>query len=265
MNDQHESIESKKVIAAISPENRHKLSGLEVLEQIDSTNSYLMRHAKEIKQSGWACLAEQQTKGRGRQEREWFSPYKTNIYCSLLWHFPYTFAGISALSIAYAAMIVRALRALGVKNNIALKWPNDVLLYKRKLAGILLENIRAPNKNLVVAGVGLNLHLPEERQKEWASLEEVLVKPISRNLVAGILLDNLLSGITQFQTRGLKEFLPLYREHDVLLKKKISINGYNRCLIGTAQGINDQGELIVLDEKGVNYNFCYGEVSIRNY
>jgi BirA family transcriptional regulator, biotin operon repressor / biotin---[acetyl-CoA-carboxylase] ligase len=263
MKEQQELLDSKKIIAAIAPENRGLLSGLEILLQVDSTNSYLLRQAKIINQSGWACLAEQQLKGRGRLEREWFSPLQTNIYCSLLWHFPANFSGISALSIACATIIVKALQAMGVENNITLKWPNDVLFSGRKLAGILLENIITADKNLMIIGIGLNLRLPEEKQKEWASVEEALAASISRNLAAGILLDNLLAGLELFQARGLKEFLPLYKKHDALYEKKISINTHHGSIKGTSYGLNEKGELIVIDVKGKEHSFCYGEVSVR--
>ena len=132
--------------------------------------------------SGWACFAEQQTHGRGRQERTWFSPYGKNIYCSLLWRFAISQGNLSGLSIAVAVMVVRALKKYGISAGIQVKWPNDILFSARKLAGILVER----SGSAVVIGVGVNLNFSQETETTWISLAEITQQPVARNYFAGL-------------------------------------------------------------------------------
>lgn len=266
MKEQREGLDPKKIIAAISPQNRVFLSRLEIFESINSTNTYLLTEAKKSlskRESGRVCFAEQQTQGRGRQGKEWFSPYATNIYCSLTWSFPASFTGLSALSLACGVLVIQTLKNLGIEQGLGLKWPNDILFSGRKLAGILLENLVSAQQNYVVIGIGLNLRLPEEKNQAWIGVEEVLGKPVSRNNLAGLLLDELLMGLSLFEKQGLKPFLPWVREHDLLLQKEVLIQTPLKTVTGLAQGLNEQGELLLLDEEGRLLQFCYGEVSVR--
>jgi BirA family biotin operon repressor/biotin-[acetyl-CoA-carboxylase] ligase len=265
MKEQCESLDAKKIMRAICPENRHYLRRLELFDAITSTNSYLLTSLKTqpiIEKNGWVCLADEQTQGRGRQGKEWYSPARTNIYCSLTWCFPLHFKDLSALSIATAAMLIKALKNRGIKKNIGLKWPNDLLFAGRKLSGILLETLVIAEQRVVVLGIGLNLYLPEEKRKTWVGVEEVLGKTVSRNEMAGIVLDELFTGLRLFETQGLQPFLPLCREHDFLFGKVIQLQTPAFTFSGVAQGISDQGELLVLDQEKMPHRFCYGEVSV---
>ncbi len=258
MKEQLEKLDSKKIIGAISPSNRAFLLKLDVFESLDSTNTYLLQQEPK---SGWVCLAEEQTQGRGRQGKNWFSPYATNIYCSLGWSFPLFFQGLSGLSLVCWALLIQALKNFEVK-GLGLKWPNDVLFAGRKLAGILLENRVSAQQNWVVMGLGLNLSLPEEKNKDWIGLDKILGKPASRNRVTGILLDSLLAGVSLFETQGLKPFLPFIREHDLLLQKEVFVRTPTANIEGVAQGLNEEGGLRLLDKTGRLFQFVYGEVSV---
>ncbi|HVY53221.1 MAG TPA: biotin--[acetyl-CoA-carboxylase] ligase [Gammaproteobacteria bacterium] len=257
MNDQPEKLGLKLITSGLSPENQVYLSNVEILESTDSTNSFLLTHLKAHPLSGQVCFAEEQTQGRGRQGKIWYSPAYTNIYCSLSWCFPTSFQNLSALSIVCGAVIILALKKLGVQ-QLGLKWPNDVLYSGRKLAGILIETIISPHGNLAVIGIGLNLNLPAEKRSLWASLDEALNIPISRNHVAGILLNELLTQIPVFQTQGLKPFLALCNEHDILRGKEINA----KEISGTVQGISERGELIILDKNNQQHFLTSSELSL---
>ena len=128
-----EQLDANFIKMAVEPENLSHLSGLDIFEMIGSTNDYLAELAKTQPQSGRVCFAEQQTQGKGRRGRSWFSPRGANLYCSILWQFPARQADLSALSIAVAVMVVRVLKKYGIHNGLALKWPNDILFAGRKL------------------------------------------------------------------------------------------------------------------------------------
>lgn len=265
MKEQGEKFELKKIMAAISPSRRCYLEKIDIFQSIASTNTYLLAQLKPltVAQSGWVCLAEQQTQGRGRQGKEWFSPPGTNIYCSLSWCFSPAFEGLSALGIATAVMIIKVLKGLGLREELGLKWPNDIVVSGRKLSGILLENLATIQQNKVVVGIGLNLVLPAEKRQSWVGLSEILEKPITRNDLAGLLLDGLLTDMPLFEAKGLQPFLPMYRQHDALYGKKILVSTALSQYTGFACGINEAGELIIEDDQQQRHRLAYGEVSTK--
>ncbi len=266
MKEQTEKLDLKRIIAAISPQNRGALWQLDIFQSITSTNTYLLEAGKRFlskRKSGWACLAEEQTQGRGRQGKTWFSPYASNIYCSLAWSFPASFSGLSSLSLVSGVLLIQALEKLGLEAGLGLKWPNDIFFSGRKLAGLLLENLVSFQQNWVVIGIGLNLSLPKETNPAWIAVEEILARSVSRNLVVGVVLDSLLQGLTLFQAEGLKPFLAALRKYDLLLHKEIEVHMGSKIVQGLAQGLSEAGHLCLLTAEGKELQFCYGEVSVR--
>lgn len=158
--------------AALTRDGTVLVPVVDILPEVDSTNEYLKRLAFGGARSGTACLAEWQTCGRGRRGREWVSPFGANVYLSLLWRFSEGTAALGALSLAAAVAVKRALDELAA-GGVELKWPNDVQWHGRKLAGILLElGGEADGPCYVVAGVGINVAMPESRAADigqpWA-------------------------------------------------------------------------------------------------
>ncbi len=255
-----ELLNVEKISAAIESSNAARLAALHIFDTIDSTNSYLLEKAKSNAPAGSVCLAEQQTKGRGRLGREWYSPYAVNIYCSILWRFPHLSQDISGLSIAVAVMVANALRKYGISAEIQLKWPNDVWVANRKLAGILLER---NDKTGVVIGIGLNLDVQEANEKSWIDVAELTGRPVQRNFLVGLLLNELLEKLPVYATRGISAFLAEWEKADVLRNKVVSVQTPLQIISGTMRGISEQGELLLEDETGVVRRFSYGEVSVR--
>ena len=255
-----ELLQADKIRHAIEPQQLALLSSLEILDVIDSTNTHLLSAAKMGAPSGWVCLAEQQTKGRGRLERVWFSPHAANIYCSLLWRFESAQYPISGLSIAVAVMIVTALRKYGIMGGLQLKWPNDVLFDRRKLAGILLES---HDQSAVVIGIGLNLHLPSDANPQWIDLASIAGHDVRRNYLTGLLVNELLKSVPIYEARGLAPFLKEWEQCDVLYNQPVTIHLPSQSIEGVMRGVNEQGELLLLDASGIIQTFAYGEVSVR--
>lgn len=254
-----ELLNIEKIRLAIEPSNEARLAELEIFETIDSTNSYLLEKAKSNAPAGTVCLAEQQVNGRGRLGRAWYSPYGANIYCSLLWRFD-GLQNISGLSIAIAIMVVNTLRKYGISADIQLKWPNDVWVANRKLAGILLER---NDKTGVVIGIGLNLDVSGANEKSWIDVAEITDKPVARNFLVGLLLNELLEKLPVYAEQGLSAFISEWEKHDVLRDKSIMIQTPEKIITGTMRGISEHGELLLEDATGTLQRFCYGEVSIK--
>jgi len=261
-----ERLDKVTIESVISPESRLLLSRLEILETIDSTNTYLLAQSKAHTRSGYVCLAEEQTKGRGRQGKEWFSPKGVNIYCSVLWMFPAAQTDISHLSLAVAVMIVNALQRYGIEEGLQLKWPNDIYYANRKLAGVLIEAIPSRVKDYpVVIGLGLNLALTKDHplKQSAVGVADIVGNQAARNLLAGLIIDELLRQLPVYVASGFPAFLPEWRKHDMLAGNSTVIHTAQTEISGVAQGINHAGELVVRVEDGAMHTFRCGEVSVR--
>ena len=263
-----ELLNQQRIESALSPVSTKLLDKLEIKTRIDSTNTYLMGQVREGLRSGHVCLAEQQTSGRGRQGRDWISPFGNNIYLSIYWRYDLDLVEISGLSLAAGLAVVKALSDLGIK-GVGLKWPNDVLWQKRKLAGLLVEATgEKGGPSSVVLGLGLNCRIEQHQGKmidqPWADLSQVtLGERVSRNLLAARLIDRLLDELNKFATQG---FLPLAKEwhdHDVYYGETITLKLGEDHVVGTHCGVNENGALL-LREAGIIKAYHGGEISLRN-
>jgi BirA family biotin operon repressor/biotin-[acetyl-CoA-carboxylase] ligase len=245
---------------------------LEVLDEIDSTNAYLLargRHAQGVgvEEGAEVCLAERQTAGRGRLGRRWVSPFGRNIYLSILWRSVLAPAQLGGLSLVCGVAVVRALRGLGVE-GVGLKWPNDVHWQRRKLAGLLLEVAgEAQGPSLVVVGVGLNLGLrgadANAIDQPWVDLSEVCNdRPPGRNATAAELITALIDALQRYAEAGLAPFLDDWRARDAYCGESVTLIAGSQRIQGRYCGIDDQGTLLLETADGQR-RFAAGEVSLR--
>ncbi|MEI8055152.1 MAG: biotin--[acetyl-CoA-carboxylase] ligase [bacterium] len=257
----------KKIIAQYI--NKTFVDGLVILDETTSTNTYLAELIKAKAKNSNICFAESQSAGKGRLGRKWVSPYAKNIYLSLLWDFIKEPIELSGLSLAIAVAVAEALSSYGIKKDIALKWPNDVLWQKHKLAGILVEvSGEAHNICHAIIGVGLNVDMPQKTSQTieqlWCSVAQIINAIPQKNKLAGLLLDNLLTAIITFQNSGLKPFLKKWRELDITYGKKVTIvTPQQQKISGIGVGINDKGYFLLKDGSGKIRPFAVGEVSLK--
>lgn len=241
----------------------HLLSRLDLLFEVDSTNRYLVQQGMAGTPSGHACLAETQTAGRGRRGRDWVSPLGANLYLSLLWRFNDGPARLAGLSLAVALAMVRAFRGLGIE-GIGVKWPNDLLWQGKKVAGVLLEvSGESSGPCQVVIGIGVNIGMRPgtEVGQPWADLQAI--QPgLSRNAVAGALLDELLALLATFDATGLRPWLDEWRAVDLYAGRRVVLLLHHREVIGIARGIDADGLLRLETAEGIQ-RFASGEVSLR--
>lgn len=246
--------------------SKEKIANLEIFESINSTNQYLLDKAKNGGKSGSICLAEHQTAGRGRRGRQWHSPFGSNLYCSLLWHFPRDPAEISGLSLAIAIAIIRTLKKFEIE-NLQLKWPNDILWQEKKLGGVLLEMIAENHESSkIVIGIGLNLQMPSTAHidQPWTDLYTIAGKRIAKNLLTATLLNETISVLTQFENEGLSPFLSEWQQHDVSKNREITLLAPTAIKKGIATGISEKGELLFLENNTQQLQkVLSGEVSLR--
>lgn len=262
-----EFLDKKKIAKYITTTHKKLIQNIIILKRVTSTNTYLANLSK-TKAKNIICLAESQSAGKGRLGRKWISPYARNIYLSILWNFKQKPNDLIGLNIAIATAIASALKAYGIKKNITLKWPNDVLWKKRKLAGVLIELGSKFNQTQAIIGVGLNVHMPIKLAKQiaqpWCDIAQIIKTKPRRNKLVGLLLNHLLDTIIAFQTKGLKSFLKKWKKLDIAYGKKVVLTTTQQQKItGIDCGIDERGFLL-LKVGGKIQTFAAGEINIDN-
>jgi BirA family biotin operon repressor/biotin-[acetyl-CoA-carboxylase] ligase len=235
-----------------------------LFDSIDSTNAEALRSIGRGVEAPFLVLAERQIAGRGRRGRKWVSPFADNLYYSLVLRIEGGMRQIEGLSLVVGLAVMHTLRDMGVIGA-GLKWPNDVLVGEKKIAGILLELVGDPADVChVVLGVGINVNMQstDEVDQQWTSMSLEAGRDFDRNeLVArmsgklqGYLKLHHASGFTAIQTEW--EQYHLWQGRAVSL-----IAGINR-IDGVVMGIDGQGALR-LKVDGVEKTFSGGELSLR--
>lgn len=258
----------ERITAALDPPIRVLLDECVILDKIHSTNDYLLSRVATHPTQTIAAFAEYQTQARGRCGRPWIAPFGTNLYFSLLWHFSKDPVEMMGLSLAMAVAVFRMLQHYGITQDITLKWPNDVLWKGHKLAGILIEMIaESHTRCAVVVGIGLNTRMPatyaDQIHTPWTDIYQITHTPPQRNQLAGLLLNEVIQALQSFDQHRLHPFLAEWRANDETQGKKVILRSTQETITGIMKTISDEGELILVDDSGVETHFLSGELSLR--
>lgn len=233
---------------------------LALAERINSTNTQLMQRA-DTAPHGLVLAAEWQDAGRGRLGRRWQMRLGGALAFSLLWHFDKGLAALSGLSLVVGVALARVLKRLGAP--VQLKWPNDVLLDGKKLAGVLIElsgEVQGPAA--VVIGIGLNLADPGDVGQPVAGLAEAGIN-VGRNQLLAELLNELAALLPQFGERGFAAFREEWLSHAAFLQQQVRMTqAQGQVLEGRCAGVDESGALLVETASGLRA-FHAGEVSLR--
>lgn len=266
-----EPLAADQIAERLSDAVRKRVRSLEVAWSIDSTNTVLLSRPNPVNGSSEIVLAEYQSAGRGRRGRTWIAPPGGSICMSLSWTFRDVPAELGALGLIIGVCEMRALRDLGVIDA-RLKWPNDLLVNDRKLGGILIE-LRAETDGpaCVVIGIGLNVALGAPLLEKIAEtgipatdLVTAGLTPISRNAVAGAILDHCIRGLLDFEREGLRPFIEDWRNVDALRGRMVDIKGATGDVIrGLARGVDLHGALLVETADEGMRKFVSGDVTVR--
>ncbi len=239
--------------------------GITVYPVLASTNLTVRELAEDGAPNGTVVLADEQTAGRGRLGRSFYSPKGSSIYLSLLLrpHFPATQA--SSITTFAAVAVARAIERV-TPLHASVKWVNDVWIGNRKVAGILAESALTPlgdRVSYVVLGIGINVNqdaFPEELSDIATSLCLGAGERIDRSRLAAALLSELeplLSG--EAPTGHMDE----YRERNLVLGRTLTVSTGDRSYGATGKSIDEDGNLIVTLPDGSEARISAGEVSIR--
>ncbi len=199
--------------------------------------------------NGLLVVSEEQTDGRGRQKRKWLSPKGVNIYASLVYK-PHNMSSVKSIALMFATSIaiVEALSDFGI-DNAKIKWPNDVIVNGKKIAGVLIETKSESGiiKSAVI-GFGVNANLesvPDDIKDTATSIYLELGKTIDRaQLLVNILyyLENLVKLI---ESDGESKVIEMWENYDTTIGKKVLVISANERVEGVAEGIDKNGFLLV--------------------
>ena len=237
----------------------------QVVPVIDSTNAELLRNRTWPHKT--VLAAEWQTAGRGRQGRPWLGVPGGSLMFSLVWQFSQDVTRLGGLSLVVGLALAETLAEWGVP-RLKLKWPNDVMVDYRKLAGILIEaQAEAGSPCRAIIGIGLNLRLPavirDDIDQAVVDLASLLAVVPERNRLLSALLGHLEQQLTAFEAEGFAGVRArwlswhAYQGQAVRLRQP---SGAEFC--GTVTGVGDEGELCVLLSEGER-RFSVGELSLR--
>ena len=220
---------------------------LTVLDHCESTNTTLARQAESGAPHGTVLLAEWQTAGRGRFDRRWSSAPGAGLTFSLLWRFDKG-SHLAGLSLVVGLAIADALRVLGLR-EVRLKWPNDVQVRRRKLAGVLTE-IRGDMLGpcTAVIGIGLNVRLPQATidaiDQPVTDLARSGFGNLDRSAILGALLSGLASALERFGREGFATFRREWQAHSAGLHRTVKVALPDGGVVrGTMLGVDAQGAL----------------------
>ncbi len=226
---------------------------ISVFETIDSTNQYL----KQFKNNKHPkiCIAEQQTAGKGRFNREWHSPFGKNIYLSCLYPFQKDVSELAGLSLLTSLAVIKTLNEMGVNKHLFVKWSNDIVFNGKKLAGNLIE-IQAETHAAcqAIIGIGLNVNMLHDEENKisqhWTAVCQILHQYIDRNDLCIRLINHLIAYLKKFETQGFEIFIDEWDKVDYLKNKFISLHIFNEKITGKVLGINSQGYLLLQQNDG---------------
>jgi BirA family biotin operon repressor/biotin-[acetyl-CoA-carboxylase] ligase len=226
-----------------------------------STMDLARREAEEGATSGTIVLTEEQTTGRGRFGRTWVSPPGANTYVTLVLR-PSP-DQLRVLPVAAPLAVARALRASGAEPT--LKWPNDVQLDGLKVAGILLESEWLGGDPVyTLAGIGINVNFDATNVAEIAGIATSMRTHLGREVPREPVLAAVLNELESILDRADQaEILSEYRPLVTTIGQQVQVSAAGETVSGVAEGIDQEGRLLVRTASGVVQAFAAGEVTLR--
>lgn len=240
---------------------------IKVFSSLGSTNERAKELARKDFPTGTVVIAEEQTAGKGRLGRSWFSPPGTGLWFSLIVRPDIPPNKAPFLTIITSLTLVKALSGLNTELKPLIKWPNDILIDDRKVCGILSElNADLGMINFAVIGIGINVnqdYFPEELATKATSLKIALNTWIDRTgLLQGIL--NSFEGYYQKLLEGrFKELLKEWKGYLNILGEFVTIYSGSEIYQGRVIDISSLGELVIKDNSGKVWSFWAGDVTLR--
>ncbi len=227
---------------------------LNILQSCSSTNDIAITNAKKGLPEGSSYLSYLQTNGRGRNNNQWES-MRGNLFLSTIFRPTTTKRNWHQLSLIIGLSIIETLITLGIdKKKIELKWPNDVLVHKSKISGVLLESF----DDFIVAGIGLNVLTKPQNEIKWITtkLYDHINKNFSLKSIAKVILKKIFKNYTIWEDKGFNFFNKKINNFIYNINKKIvvQLNFQSNYINGVFLGLGNNGSLkIKVDNELLEY------------
>jgi len=207
-----------------------------LLNKVDSTNTFAKE--KLLNKDYLIVISEQQTAGRGRQGKEWYSPDAGNIYMSI----KFIDKNPAPLSLIIGLLISEAMDSVsGQKINAGLKWPNDLLIKKKKICGILIESEINADEVEFIVGIGINYSLPK-KESWWGEISELAdILPREK------LINSILRGIINYSENGYENWKTEWEKRCMHMDAELKAvsNNQRDIEIGIFKGISEEGKMLL--------------------
>lgn len=229
---------------------------------VDSTSKYAIENKNNF-YDNTIFISEFQTDGFGRFNRKWISPFGKNIYCTLLEVVELDISKLNGLSLVVAMNIAKILKRLDL--NAKLKWPNDIFINDKKIAGVIINisaevNDRA--KLFIGFGINVNMQHNQEISKNWTSIKLESQKHANRTNLLIQLIKAIKKDLTIFTQDGFCYFKEEFEKFNYLKNKQFSLKladkNFDNCKY---LGLSQRGEIIVENQQG-SHSFSSGDISI---
>ncbi len=261
-----EFLDREIMLSGIGSSAAKILNKLEIFEEIESTNQYLLENLEVSDKHGNVVLAEYQSHGRGRRDSSWISPFGSGLCLSARWHFEQPVDSLTCLSLAVGSAVIRVLKKMGFE-GVGLKWPNDIFFQSRKLGGLLIE-IRGETAGPcdVVIGLGLNIAFPADFEVDinqpWIDLSSIKDSVPSRNIIAAELISELMLLLDAYTERKAEHIIKEWQKYDCMRGKQAKLILPDKNITGQIVGIDNDGALLMSVNDNVR-KFTAGEISLR--
>lgn len=241
---------------------------IQVFQETSSTSDVLEKLARDGVREGLVVFAESQTRGRGRLGRPWVSPRGRGIWFSVLLRPMLRPQAATRLTVAAAAALARAFRR-EIPLRPEIKWPNDLMIHGRKVAGVLTElSGELDSVRHVSLGIGINANLmaedfPPALRETATSLRLALGRPVDRAALAATLLQELDRAYACISDDRFTDLADEWSEHCTTLGKHVSVLTGSRRIVGLAESLDSEGALLVRTDFGRLERIVGGDVSLE--
>src|SRR4030042_2973012 len=235
---------------------------------LDSTNSKAYQLALHGAEEGEVVVAESQEKGRGRLGRQWFSPPFLNLYLSVILRPKIPPHQASLITLMAAVATAEAIQKVSGLSPL-IKWPNDILLRDRKVAGLLNEiHSEMDRIHFVILGIGANLNMdekmfPQEIRAAATSLKIEMGRPVSRKVFLQFLLLELERWYAIFLREGSAVILKAWRDRAHIKGRQVKATSFGEAIVGTAIDVDSDGALILETEEGKRKKVLAGDIEYK--
>ena len=237
-------------------------------DSVDSTQRLARERARAGAPEGTIVIAESQSAGRGRLGRQWHSPAGVNLYCTVVLRPPRPPSVVPQIGLVAGVAVADAVRDT-IGRAAEVKWPNDVLIAGRKVAGILTEmEGEAERVTFVLVGIGVNVNLdpaalPPALAEQATSLCAVTGAAVDRAAFTARLLAALEARYGQFLAGGFAAIRPAFEATALLTGRAVRVSGSDTTVEGRVVGVDDEGALVLERDCGGTTRVVAGEVTLR--